>query len=364
MNNQIKFIAMYLPQFHPIPENNEWWGEGFTEWTNVTKAKPLFKGHYQPHIPRELGFYDLRSEEAREAQANLALHYGIHGFCYYHYWFNGRRLLERPFNDVLKTGKPDFPFCLCWANETWSRRWLGEEKEILIKQTYSERDDHDHIEWLSRAFADSRYIKILGRPVFLIYRPNDLPHPQRTVETFKKEASRYGLKEPYLIGVDAHNRKVGTDHRQLGFDGTMNFQPKLGVVPYAFVKKFKYKKLLRNIKMGVMRYKLSVCENSFVREKMSPQFTNQRSFYPSVFVGWDNSPRTGKNGIIMINSQPEYFKTALQERVNQMKSRPPEEQIVFINAWNEWAEGNHLEPDVKFGTSYLEKIKEVIAENN
>ena len=190
MTPDIRPIAFYLPQFHPTPENDEWWGKGFTEWTNVTKARPLFPGHYQPQLPADMGFYDLRLPEAREAQAALAREYGIHGFCYYHYWFNGRRILERPFNEVLASGKPDFPFCLCWANENWTRVWDGGEKNVLLEQKYSHEDDLAHIESLIPAFRDERYIRIDGKPLFLVYRTGLLPNPARTAEIWREAAKR------------------------------------------------------------------------------------------------------------------------------------------------------------------------------
>ena len=207
-------IAFYLPQFHPFRENDTWWGKGFTEWTNVSRAKPKFDGHHQPHLPTDLGFYDLRLPESRKDQADLARQYGIEGFCYWHYWFNGKRLLERPFNEVLKSREPDFPFCLAWANETWSRRWLGEPKDILIEQTYSDEDDLQHIRWLIGAFSDDRYIRINGKPVFLIYRPSDLPNPKKTTDLFRLECLKHGINEPFLIGVNGHN--VSLDSRKIG----------------------------------------------------------------------------------------------------------------------------------------------------
>jgi len=193
MSTKIRAIALYLPQFHPVPENDEWWGRGFTEWRNVAKAKALFPGHYQPHLPADLGFYDLRLPEVREAQAELASQHGIHGFCYYHYWFNGRRILERPFNEVLESGKPDFPFCLCWANENWTRVWDGGERNVLLEQHYSFEDDLAHIRSLIPAFKDPRYIRINGKPLFLVYRTELLPDPAKTAALWQKEAIKAGL---------------------------------------------------------------------------------------------------------------------------------------------------------------------------
>ena len=222
-------VALYLPQFHPIPENDKWWGPGFTEWTNVTRAERLFGNHRQPRLPADLRFYDLRLSESRSAQARLAADSGLEGFCYYHYWFRGRRLLERPFAEVLASGAPNFPFCLCWANETWSRRWLGEERDVLIEQNYSPEDDRQHARWLCTAFGDSRYMRVDGRPLFLVYRPRHLPNPRQTADVLREETVRAGLPEPYLVGVDAHC--PGVDTRTLGFDDTMNFTPQLGLLP-------------------------------------------------------------------------------------------------------------------------------------
>jgi lipopolysaccharide biosynthesis protein len=352
-----KLIAFYLPQYHPTPENDAWWGKGFTEWTNVTRSKPLFKEHYQPHLPSDLGFYDLRVPEARQAQADLARDYGIHGLCYYHYWFNGRRLLERPFNDVLTSGKPDFPFCLCWANETWSRRWLGEEKNILIKQTYSLEDDRHHSRWLVQAFADPRYIRRNGKPLFLIYRPHDLPHPEKTIEILRNTCLSHGIPEPHLVGVDAHCPRF--DYRQLGFDETLRFEPQLGVLPHFLEDKSTFSKWVHNIKLGVNNSKLKIYDYDLARQLMN-QHSVDFPHIPCIFVAWDNTPRRGKDGIMIMNSTPEKFAAGLSKIVNSVADRPTDEQIIFINAWNEWAEGNHLEPDQKYGTQYLEAVKRVI----
>ncbi len=216
-------IAFYLPQFHPIPENNEWWGAGFTEWHNVVRARPLFGGHHQPHVPADLGFYDLRTPETGAAQAALAQQYGIDAFCYYHYWFNGRRLLERPFNDVLRSGEPDHKFCLCWANENWTRRWDGADAEILMGQRYNPEDDLAHIRWLCEAFADPRYIRFEGKPV-LVYSASRLPDPRRTAEIWRTEAQRLGIGEIFLLRVETFAGQRGNPE-DIGFDAAVEFWP-------------------------------------------------------------------------------------------------------------------------------------------
>jgi len=354
----MRFIAFYLPQFHPIPENDAWWGKGFTEWTNVSRTDPLFPGHYQPQIPADLGFYDLRLEETRIAQAELAREYGISGFCYYHYWFNGKQLLERPCNEVLASGKPDFPFCLCWANETWSRRWLGEESHILMKQEYSAADDRAHAQALLPALADPRSIRVEGRPLFLIYRPKDLPDPQRTTDTFRQACLHNGLPEPYLVGVNAHCREQ--DCRLLGFDHTLDFRPSLGTLPGAFREGGNWRKLLRNLRQGIFSAKLNVYE---YEEAIAHMERDPADFakIPSVFVGWDNTPRRGAKSIIVRDTTPKRFEEYLAAAVGKADTTGTDGKLVFINAWNEWAEGNHLEPDQKFGRAFLEAVKRVAA---
>ncbi|MBI2821055.1 MAG: glycoside hydrolase family 99-like domain-containing protein [Acidobacteria bacterium] len=335
-----RILAFYLPQFHPVAENDAWWGKGFTEWTNVAKARPLFEGHYQPHLPAHLGYYDLRVPEVRQAQAELAARHGIEGFCYWHYWFDGKRLLEKPFNEVLLSGEPHFPVCLAWANETWSRRWLGEERDILQKQSYSFDDDLRHVRWLLRAFDDPRYVRVQGQPLFLIYKPHDLPDPRRTTDIFRNECVRQGLPPPYLVGINAHLRNV--DCRTLGFDGTLDFEPQLGVLP------------------GPLEDGLKIYEYVLGRRRMKSR-NEAFPLYPSIFVGWDNTPRRGADGIVFINATPENFEAGLAEIVQSVQRRPYEDRLVFVNAWNEWAEGNHLEPDAKYGLRFLEAIRRVNA---
>jgi lipopolysaccharide biosynthesis protein len=354
----VRSIAIHLPQFHPTPENDEWWGPGFTEWTNVVKAKPNFKGHYQPHLPADLGFYDLRLEEARIAQAELAKAYNIDGFCYYHYWFEGKRLLQKPTEAILSTQKPNFPFCLFWANESWSRRWLGEEKEVLMKQTYSQKDDEEHIKYLLPYFNDPRYIKISGRPVFLIYRPYDLPDVTKTIGTFKEIAKKNGLPEPYMIASNAQDREK--DPHDFGFDDVLFFEPKLYVLSEFTKDNFTLKKWVRNLLQGIVSAKLKVYPYKQYKERA--KLINKNAKYkglPCVLVGFDNTARRGKNGIVIQGQNEEDFETSLNEAINEIENRPEEEKLVFINAWNEWAEGNHLEPDQKDGLKYLEIVKKV-----
>lgn len=341
-----KLIAFHLPQFHPIPENDAWWGKGFTEWTNVTRARPLYPGHHQPQLPADLGFYDLRLPEARQAQADLAREYGIHGFCYYHYWFNGKRLLERPVAEILSSGEPDFPFCLCWANENWTRRWDGAEQEVLIAQNYNDEDDLQHIRALIPMFKDPRYIRIDGKPLFLIYRAKHLPNPKRTLQIWRAEARRAGLGELFLCRVENFFNERDDPHA-LGFDASVDFQPDWmairGDVPSQVLENGHY----------VVDYR-DVVESELAR----PPVSHLR--FPGVTPGWDNSARRKKNAFIIDNSTPEAYEYWLAETLKTLRDRPASQQILFINAWNEWAEGNHLEPDQKSGRAYLEATRRAL----
>ncbi|WLD12415.1 glycoside hydrolase family 99-like domain-containing protein [Planctellipticum variicoloris] len=351
-----KLIAFHLPQFHPIPENDEWWGKGFTEWTNVAAARSLFPGHDQPRLPADLGYYDLRLPEAQCAQAELARRYGIHGFCYWHYWFHGRRLLERPVNEILRTGEPDFPFCLAWANESWSRSWLGDNRQILVDQTYSAEDDIAHARWLADAFADGRYIRVEGRPLLLVYRPTSLPDARRTTDAFRREIERLGLPNPYLVGINAHARHI--DMRSLGFDMTEHHEPQLGVLPGVFTKaslKWKVRQKAYKV-LGWPRHTFEYSDARSWMDRVLPKYPHFRSY----FVGWDNTARRGKDGIIITGATPDAVGEGLRGVLQETMRRPPSEQIVFLNAWNEWAEGMYLEPDRRYGLRRLEVIKECL----
>ena len=355
--NPLRTIAFHLPQYHPIPENDEWWGKGFTEWRNVSKAKPLFPGHNQPHIPADLGFYDLRLEEARIAQADLAREYGIHGFCYYHYWFNGKRILERPVEEILASGKPDFPFCLCWANENWTRRWDGEDSLILMEQLYSEDDDRDHIRDLFRFFTDPRYIRVNGKPLFLVYRTENMPDPARTAEVWREEARNAGIGELYLVRVESIGR---INPYFIGFDAALEFAPDWGRMgPKVSSYAPDAPELPETIELPKIVY-----ENNYTHsyhELMEQMLEKTQPPYPwfrCVTPSWDNSARRSENAVILLGSSPQKYQQWLEKITEQAISfHRPEERLVFVNAWNEWAEGNHLEPCLKWGRSYLEATK-------
>ncbi len=354
-------IALYLPQYHPIPENDAWWGKGFTEWTNVVKARPRFLDHYQPHLPADLGFYDLRLSESRVAQATLAAEYGIGGFCYYHYWFNGRRVLERPFNEVLASGTPDFPFCLCWANENWTRRWDGLDHEVLLQQNYSTADDEAHIRSMLPAFADSRYIKVDGRPVFLVYRVSKLPDPRRTADTWRDEARRYGFHDLYIGAVQGFASER-VNPRSFGFDFALEFAPdwqllgpRLDPSPrQSFTNKVLRKILRRRPSTGSD----SVFSYQVCRDQMLIKPDPGYPFYRCATPSWDNSARRSNGATILAASSPALYQEWMEYLLRD--ARVKNHEFVFVNAWNEWAEGNHLEPCQKFGRSYLEATRNAI----
>jgi lipopolysaccharide biosynthesis protein len=343
----VRLIAFYLPQFHPIPENDEWWGEGFTEWSNVAAARPLFEGHYQPHIPADLSFYDLRIPDVRAAQAELARTYGISAFCYYHYWFSGKRLLEQPFDEVLTTGEPDFPFCLCWANEPWSRRWHGRNEDVLQPQAYSHADDREHVRWLLPALADDRAVTIDGKPVFVVYQARDLPDPARTVEVWRDEIDRAGLPGIYLLTVET-GWDEGWDATQVGFDAKVMFRPQfttLGRLPHRRIDE----------KPDLKVYDYAAAARAFAEPDDVPYL-----HFETVCPRWDNTPRAGERGIVLHEATPELYQQWLEVVLGRTRQRSADERVVFVNAWNEWGEGCHLEPDVAFGRGYLEATQRAL----
>lgn len=353
----IRAIAFHLPQYHPIPENDIWWGKGFTEWTNTAKAKPLFREHYQPHIPADLGFYDLRLPEARAAQAKLAQSVGLEGFCYYHYWFgNGRVLLDGPVSEILRLGEPNFGFCLCWANETWSGVWHGAPKRILIEQTYPGETDHrDHFQYLLPAFRDNRYIRVDGKPVFVIYQPTKIPEAKKTMNLWRKMAEEAGLNGLHLVGV----RYFDWNPKDLGLDASISPQlPPLrpNWVPWSNpIKKLLNKYHKRNGRPTIYSYEAILPK--LLRKTTSPDIED----YPCVIPNWDNTPRSKSNGLVLFGSTPELFRRHFKEALELCRSLPDGRKFMFIKSWNEWAEGNHLEPDLKFGLDYLNVVADELS---
>lgn len=371
LSPKVRMIAHYLPQFHPIPENDEWWGKGFTEWTHVASAKPMFRGHVQPKLPADLGYYDLRVPETRIAQADLASQYGIEGFCYWHYWFAGRRLLERPFDEVLKSREPNFPFCLGWANHSWSAAWTGHPETVFLEQTYPGPEDHEnHFNALLPGFTDPRYITVDGKPLFLVFRPSLMPEPRAWTDQWRQLAQKRGFKGLFIIGITCSPWTLSAWMPQdYGYDAclvTAGMSPsKLSLDP------LETKKGRRPIRQMVRRWMGRPVVRDYAKSveaafEPSPMPEN---FYPAALSNWDNSPRHGLNGNVLINCTPQAFRQHLRDGINQVANRDFEHRIVFLKSWNEWAEGNYLEPDQQYGHAFLEVIKsevtkEIIADNS
>lgn len=348
--NKPKIIAFYLPQFHEIPENNEWWGEGFTEWTNVRKANPLFEGHNQPHIPTDLGYYDLiLNPEMKKQQGELAKEYNIFGFCYYYYWFNGRRLLEKPLNDILANKEYDFPFCICWANESWSRRWDGQEKEVLMKQEHNHETDIGFIEEVLPILKDERYININGAPLLLIYRADLFPDLKQTVGVWREIAKNNGLEQIHVCMVQSFGLINPNDY---GCDSAVEFPPH-GVVASEISKEIST--LDAEFSGNIYNY------NEVIERALQKENNKDFTLFRGAMLGWDNTARRSKASNIFHNASPEKYEVWLTGLVNYTKNyNDKNNQFIFVNAWNEWAEGTHLEPDEKYGREYLEATKRAI----
>jgi len=356
MIKKARILASYLPQFHPIPENDQWWGKGFTEWTNVGKARPLFKGHYQPKVPADLGYYDLRIPEIRQAQADLAGDHGIEGFCYWHYWFGGgKRLLELPFNEVLLTGKPDFPFCLAWANESWQGFDYGAQgRNILIEQQYpGGPDTENHFYTILPALFDKRYIQIDDKPVFMIFRPSQIPDIEQFFDKWQNLARKNGLNGIFFI---AHTYDATQMNSLLGKGYDAVNIVRLGDV-------FKNNNaILTRIKRRVFKGPNVVNYKEAINGLIGQQ-EQLENCYPTLIPNWDHTPRTGQKGSILHNSTPELFSIHLKQVLDSLKNKQQNHKVIFLKSWNEWAEGNYIEPDIKYGTSYLEIIRKNIEMN-
>jgi hypothetical protein len=349
LQSPVRLLAFYLPQFHPIPENDAWWGRGFTEWTNVTRAMPQFEGHYQPRLPGELGFYDLRLVETQRRQVELAKRYGINGFCFYFYWFAGKTLLETPVRQYLENADLDLPFCLCWANENWSRRWDGSDRDILIAQQHSPEDDLAFIQYIAPYLRDSRYIRINGRPMLMVYWPSQLPEPKDTAERWRNWCREADIGEIYLAYTQSFDKQ---DPESFGFDAAVEFPPNnSGPAPYSgevrlFNPEFK----------GALYDWQTFVERS--RNYPPPEYKLFRGVCPS----WDNEARRSGRGTVFMNSSPDGYQEWLANAIGDTVGRfeDSDERLVFVNAWNEWAEGAHLEPDRRYGYAYLQATREAI----
>jgi lipopolysaccharide biosynthesis protein len=356
----LKLVAFYLPQFHRIPENDRWWGDGFTEWTNVTKAKPYFPGHHQPHAPLNDNYYDLSDPGVMVEQAKMAQKYGISGFCFYHYWFNGHKLLETPVEMMLKSKKPDFPFMLCWANENWTRRWDGEDAEVLIAQSYETHDFDAHAKYLAPYMQDKRYINIDGKPVLAIYRADYLPQKQSFIQNIRESLERAGVSDVVLLAM-SRNADIDASLLNLGIDRIIDFRPDqknaegtsllsklLRVIPQYLKRERRviikaiFPKLIYSFYFNYKNYAINNM-NALLRE----------NHYPCVVPTWDNSARRKHLATIIQNNDPNMYGIWLEKAIQSVLNRSGD-QIVFINAWNEWAEGCHLEPDEYHGDAFLQ----------
>lgn len=351
MHLKARAIAFYLPQFHPIPENDEWWGPGFTEWTNTARARRLFPGHEQPTLPGELGFYDLRLPETRRAQSDLAQEHGIEAFAYWHYWFGqGTRILERPFHEVLTSGSPDIPFCLAWANQTWSGIWHGAEDKILLEQLYpGPDDDRAHFETILPAFRDERYLRVDGKPVFYVFRPEQLPDAAAFVNRWQEMARNAALPGLYLVAEMSDLLGAGPKYSTAsadGFDASvyMRFPAKLDA--FSVLRMRAIRKVLGGPE--IYTYSDSVMADSLTGDGIQP----------CVYPNWDNTPRSGRGGLVLTGTAPEKFRKNVEDAAASLARRRPEERLLWVKSWNEWAEGNHLEPDLVHGRAWLEALRD------
>ncbi|MBA2496367.1 MAG: glycoside hydrolase family 99-like domain-containing protein [Acidimicrobiia bacterium] len=345
----MRTLAFYLPQFHPFPENDRWWGRGFTEWANVAAAQPRFPGHEQPHLPADLGFYDLRLPEVRAAQAELAGAHGIDGFVWYHYWFEGRRLMERPFDEVLRSGEPGLPFALAWANHSWTRNWNAWNGELLLEQRFSPGDDTRHLRWLAEAFADDRYITVDGRPLLLVTHANRMPEPRATVERWHDESSRLGIAPPYLVRVDIN--ADDTDPRTIGFDACVAFPPVGAELPNRARPRWndRHQRSVRRAFRDERVHDYDDIVSLWTRRGLD----RSHRTYPCVCPRWDNSPRRDRGAVILRGATPDAYRRWLESVHRTFVPYGPDEDLLFVNAWNEWAEGAHLEPCTRWGRAFL-----------
>lgn len=353
MKNKIELIAYYLPQFHRIKFNDDYWGKGFTEWTNTAKAKPLFKGHYQPHIPADLGFYDLSVPSIRREQAELASQYGISAFCYWHYWLGkNQEIMDMPFKEVIKDKGIKLPFCLAWANHDWHNI---KTKEIIIKQQYEGIDDYQaHYNSLSQAFKDNRYYKIDNKPIFVIFSPFEIPNVSEFITYWNHFAKNDGLNGIYFIAIVKKNEDIDKALNK-GFNAvnTMKLQE------FEFHRNW-FEKIYDQLKHSVFKRPYVYSFKNVMKYFLSDK-EKKEDVIPTIISGWDHTPRSGKKALVLNNCNPETFSLHVKNVIEHISHK--KNKIAFIRAWNEWAEGNHLEPDLKYGLGFLEAIKKNLSKN-
>lgn len=381
-SKKARVIAFYLPQFHPTPENDLWWGKGFTEWTNVGKAKPLFKGHLQPRVPADLGYYDLRIPEVREAQAQMAKEAGIEGFCYWQYWFShDKKLLTMPFDEVLKSGKPDYPFCLGWANHNWTNKsWdIGtrqQKEQTLMEMVYSEDEYIKHFHDNLPAFKDKRYITVDGKPLFFVFAPHDIPDAKQFIDLWQKLAKENGLKGIYFVGLGFSMRQEESNVKttllnKVPDKAAENFQKILdmgfdavnarGYNRADFMTRSWFEKVWRSVMMRVFHYTpVSKIKQKEINKYLFCKEEKQENIFPTLLPNWDRSPRSGIKARIYYESTPEVFGQQIQQVLHLIEHKPLEHRIVFLQSWNEWAEGNYVEPDMDYGHGYLNALKKYL----
>lgn len=347
-----KFIALYLPQYYPTPENDEWWGKGFTDWRTVASAKPLFRGHIQPKIPGDLGFYDLRVPETRMQQAKLARENGIDGFCYWHYWFGeGKQLLTKPLEEVLESKEPDFPFCLGWANHSWYKKeWGGKGKDkLLIEQKYlGEDDDRLHFEKMLPYFKDKRYIRHDGKLLFFVYVPLADEHIKQFIELWRKLALENGLNDFFFVGKDSYSRNKDKI-LSYGFDAVYNDNI-FGILH----KESKFQKAWRYLLKSILKYPMIFKYKDAIKYMLTEE-ERKEDVIPTIVPNWDHSPRSGASNAIFVDSKPIYFERLVRKVCDIIKNK--HNDIVLVKSWNEWAEGNYLEPDLQYGDGMLKALK-------
>lgn len=358
-------IAFYLPQFHPFPENDNWWGKGFTEWTNVGKAKPLFRGHKQPKVPADLGYYDLRLSETREQQAQLAIEAGVSGFCYWHYWFgNGKQLMNRIIDEVHISGKPDFPFCLGWANESWkAKQWNknGEGDKILIEQIYNGEEDYrKHFDYVKELFQDKRYMRFNNFPIFYVYKPLAFPDMSLFIKKWNQWIKEEGIADKiYFIANLDFQRDIDKVFK-LGFDAVS--PANLERMDYEYINHNKLTKSILKLKRILYRGPLKINYKNAIKYAWINGIDDREDVIPFLIPNWDHTPRSGNKGRVLIGSTPNlFYEHAKRTLANVNKKR---NKIVMLKSWNEWAEGNYMEPDLDWGKGYINALRKAIIDTS